>query len=72
MAKTGKTTGSGHPIHSNTTVPSKPHSSDSTSGEEHTDLQSFDSKGKASVTEGNAHRTDEGSLDWAHEAHDKR
>lgn len=72
MADTGKKTGAGHPIHTNTTTPSKPHSSDSTSGEEHTDFQSRDSKGDVSVTKDNAHKTDSSSLDWAHQAHDKK
>jgi len=72
MADTGKKTGSGAPIHSNTTVPSAPHTSKSTPGQEHTDFQSHDSKGNVSVTEGNAHKTDSSSLDWAHQAHDKK
>jgi hypothetical protein len=62
---TRKTTGSGAPIYKNTTIPSPVHKG-------HTDLQSFDSKGKSSVTPGNQHRTDKGLLDWAREAHEKK
>ena len=64
MAKTGKTTGSGHPIHTNTTVPSKPHGQPA-----HVDMQSFNSKGKASVEKAGAHKTDPGLVDWGSQAH---
>jgi hypothetical protein len=65
MADTGKKTGSGHPIHSKTSVPSPAHGNPS-----HSDLQSFDERGKSSVTSGNQHRED--LVPWANEAHPKK
>ncbi len=68
MAETGKKTGSGHPIHTNTSVPSPVHTSDRTP-EPHTDMQSFDSRGHATTHSGGEHLTDAGHKDWADEAH---
>jgi hypothetical protein len=66
---TGKTTQAGYPIYQNTSVPSPPHTSDATPGQEHVDVQSFNTKGKASNA--SKHHTEPGMVSWGRQAHGK-
>ncbi len=66
---TGKATQAGYPIYQNTSVPTPPHPSPSTSGQVHVDLQSFPSGGKGKPFISSHHHTEPGMVSWGRQAH---
>jgi len=64
MSKTGKTTGSGHPIHTQTSIPTPVHGNPP-----HVDVQSVHADGRTSVPASGHHRTDPGHMSWGKQAH---
>jgi hypothetical protein len=64
-----KTTGAGFPHPPNSSVPLPEHSSESTDGEKHVDMQSRDEDGKVTVHPEGKHLTDEGHRSWGRQAH---